>query len=150
MTEEYKKQLKDPRWILKRKFILDRDKHKCVECGSNRKLNVHHTYYSGGYMVWEYPDDSLITLCEICHKYWHDTHKIEWRSHPNGSPYKKEKVKRVIKKKKPRRKKEIKQSRLFSHATRKPRICLAQIQEHKDDFIKLKDGTWVRKKKIKE
>jgi len=42
-------------------------------------LNVHHTYYQEGLKPWQYPDDSLITYCQICHKELHDTQKIPCR-----------------------------------------------------------------------
>jgi len=144
MNKEYEEQLKDPRWKLKRKVILERDEHRCMVCGSKRWLNVHHTYYSGGYMAWEYPDDSLMTLCRDCHKKWHEEHEIEYKSHPEGKPERP--IKRKPRVRKRRRRGKNKPSRLFLHATRKPRICLAVIQANRDDYVKLKDGTWVRKK----
>lgn len=30
-------------------------------------LHVHHTYYVHGDAPWEYPDESLMTLCDKCH-----------------------------------------------------------------------------------
>lgn len=39
-------------------------------------LNVHHTYYTKGHKPWEYEDDSLVTLCEDCHKKRHTTSRI--------------------------------------------------------------------------
>ena len=49
---------------------MERDKFRCVACDtdSNTLLNVHHGYYVTGAKPWEYPDDSLWTLCEDCHK----------------------------------------------------------------------------------
>lgn len=34
-------------------------------------LQVHHTYYVYGNMPWEYPPESLKTLCKECHKEVH-------------------------------------------------------------------------------
>ena len=35
-------------------------------------MQVHHTfYYKKQIAPWLYPDDSLLTLCEKCHKDWH-------------------------------------------------------------------------------
>lgn len=31
-------------------------------------LNVHHRYYEDGKEPWEYPIQSLVTLCEECHE----------------------------------------------------------------------------------
>lgn len=35
-------------------------------------LNVHHTYYIKGRKPWEYGNDTLVTLCENCHKKRHE------------------------------------------------------------------------------
>ena len=68
----YKEQLADSRW-LKRKFpILERDNFKCTKCGSTNNLNVHHIRYIPNLMAWEYPDESLITLCQHCHEREHN------------------------------------------------------------------------------
>ncbi len=66
---EYWKLLRDPRWQRKRLEIMKRDGFKCVECGDEGEtLNVHHGYYEKGNAPWEYPDESLRTLCETHHK----------------------------------------------------------------------------------
>ena len=68
----YADQLKSPLWQKKRKIILDRDEHKCRECGtSGTKLDIHHGYYEKGSMAWEYDDKYLHTLCERCHGDYH-------------------------------------------------------------------------------
>jgi len=36
-------------------------------------LNIHHTYYMRGCKPWEYKNESLVTLCESCHKKRHET-----------------------------------------------------------------------------
>jgi hypothetical protein len=62
--------------------ILDRDNATCRHCNSKEKtLHVHHMYYtmdeSGEWLKpWEYPKDSLITLCEDCHK---EIKSYEWK-----------------------------------------------------------------------
>lgn len=33
-----------------------------------KQLDVHHTYYDKSLLPWEYPKDSLKTLCWICHE----------------------------------------------------------------------------------
>ena len=74
MKKEYKKsayseKLRDPRWQRKRLEILQRDDFSCQSCGDQEStLNVHHCYYSTGKLPWEYPDPSLVTLCESCHE----------------------------------------------------------------------------------
>lgn len=68
----YAEQLKDPRWLKKRKEILERDEYKCRECKNNDiKLHVHHGYYEKDSMAWEYENKYLHTLCENCHKFHH-------------------------------------------------------------------------------
>lgn len=39
-------------------------------------LNIHHTHYTRGCKPWEYENDSLVTLCEDCHKKRHENIKI--------------------------------------------------------------------------
>lgn len=75
---EYKKQLREDKWMKKRKRILRRDNFKCVLCGSDYNLQVHHTVYKEGKMAWEYSNLSLVTLCDDCHKKVHGdpTHKL--------------------------------------------------------------------------
>lgn len=65
----YYELLKHPLWQRKRLEILQRDNFECQSCASTEKtLHVHHTYYEKGKRPWEYPDESLRTLCEDCHK----------------------------------------------------------------------------------
>ena len=69
----YKDQLQDKRWKLRRLEILKRDKFTCQLCDYfGEKVNVHHLKYTG--MAWESPDGDLITLCSGCHR---TTHKPE-------------------------------------------------------------------------
>jgi len=70
----YKEQLRDPKWQRLQSFIRDRDKYKCRFCGATDKfLHVHHLYYSPNKKVWEYDNESLITLCEDCHEMAHNS-----------------------------------------------------------------------------
>lgn len=64
----YKDLLRDPRWQKKRLEIMERDGFACQLCGDEEStLNVHHGYYRRGAKPWEYPDETLHTLCEDCH-----------------------------------------------------------------------------------
>lgn len=66
---KYSDKLRDPRWQKKRLLILNRDKFECRFCRDKTKeLHVHHSFYESGFEPWEYPDDSLFTLCFRCHK----------------------------------------------------------------------------------
>lgn len=47
-------------------------------------LNVHHHYYIKGYNPWEYNDDALTTLCEDCHKSYHEQNKVKVFESHNG------------------------------------------------------------------
>ena len=68
----YFNKLHDIRWKKKRKKILKRDNFKCTVCESTKELEVHHTfYYSDRPNPWEYPDKSLLTLCDECHLKYH-------------------------------------------------------------------------------
>lgn len=40
------------------------------------RLNVHHKVYYRNRMLWDYPDDCLVTLCEDCHHYIHSLNDI--------------------------------------------------------------------------
>ena len=65
---DYKEQAKDDRWIKKSKEIMKRDDYTCQLCGKTRvKLNVHHIKYLKGLDYWDYPDELLMTVCEVCH-----------------------------------------------------------------------------------
>lgn len=66
---EYAQKLRDPRWQKLRLEIMQRDSFACDYCRSTETtLNVHHRYYEKGKAPWEYPPESLVTLCEICHE----------------------------------------------------------------------------------
>ena len=70
---DYKDKLKDPRWIKRRREIMERDNHRCMICGEDSVLlNVHHLRYRKDAEPWEYDDRELVTLCEDCHKMVHE------------------------------------------------------------------------------
>ena len=78
----YAEKLQDTRWKHKRYDILVRDKNRCVYCygkfteldyqdyeyKNEFKIEVHHKFYLPNTEPWEYPNEALITLCEICHE----------------------------------------------------------------------------------
>jgi hypothetical protein len=64
----YLQLLRNPKWQRKRLEIFQRDNWNCQRCGdSNSNLQVHHRYYNLSFKPWEYPNDALITYCELCH-----------------------------------------------------------------------------------
>lgn len=70
----YREQLKDPRWQRMQSEVRTRDNFKCLLCGADDKfLHVHHLYYKPASKVWEYDKESLVTLCEDCHKDVHSS-----------------------------------------------------------------------------
>ncbi len=75
---DYGKKLRDPRWQKRRLEIMERDEFRCQHCmDSEETLNVHHCYYSKGNDPWDYPNTSLVTLCETCHEEETASNKID-------------------------------------------------------------------------
>jgi hypothetical protein len=67
----YLEKLKDPRWQKKRLDIFCRDEWMCQVCkDSESMLVVHHKLYADG-DPWDIDNNSLITLCQECHKFEH-------------------------------------------------------------------------------
>lgn len=67
-SQEYANLLGDPRWISRRREILEARGRRCEDCGSEElELNIHHGYYRAGRMPWDYPDNALHVLCSRCH-----------------------------------------------------------------------------------
>lgn len=66
--EVYHEMLKDVRWKKKKLSILKRFNYKCALCGSIDNLQVHHTEYRKGHAPWEYPNRTLVCLCDECHQ----------------------------------------------------------------------------------
>lgn len=68
----YRQKLTDPRWQKKRLRIFERDSWTCVSCDrEDLPLHVHHIDYTKGLNPWDYPDNNLITYCEVCHNTEH-------------------------------------------------------------------------------
>lgn len=71
--KSYADKLKHPKWQKKRLDIMNRDNFACCECGDkDTMLNVHHFIYKNGREPWDYDDTNFSTLCEVCHKTYHD------------------------------------------------------------------------------
>jgi len=72
----YTEKFKDPRWQKKRLKILKRDNFCCQLCFEDKSLlHVHHNFYDWDEYPepWDYPEESLVTLCEDCHT---EEHKL--------------------------------------------------------------------------
>jgi hypothetical protein len=82
MKSEYSEKYKDPRWQKKRLEVLEKANWKCRDCGSSTAtLHVHHSYYVAGRNPWEYPERTMMCLCEECHS---DVHQ---NRNENGVQY---------------------------------------------------------------
>lgn len=69
MANRYYEQLQHPKWQEKRLRILERDGFSCRMCKSKESsLHVHHGYYEKGKAPWEYEDETLISVCDSCHR----------------------------------------------------------------------------------
>lgn len=67
-NKTYSELLKHPRWQKKRLAILERSDFKCERCDdSETTLHIHHGYYQYELKPWDYPNESLHCLCEVCH-----------------------------------------------------------------------------------
>jgi len=76
-TVSYSDRLRHPRWQKKRLQIMERDNWACYHCKkTDVTLNVHHQYYVLGRLPWQYPNDALITLCEVCHGREHEYERL--------------------------------------------------------------------------
>ena len=79
---DYAQILQMPEWQSKRETILRRDGYCCVNCNSEKRLQVHHRQYlfnprNGAFLKpWKYDDHNLITLCEFCHQRGHQLYEI--------------------------------------------------------------------------
>jgi len=66
----YFEKFRNPRWQKKRLKIMEKAGFKCegMCLTSDRTLNVHHGYYEKDLNPWDYDDDTLWCLCEVCHE----------------------------------------------------------------------------------
>lgn len=67
-AKSYIEKLRDPRWQKVRLEVLQRDEWMCVSCQDHEQtLHVHHGFYMKNRDPWDYPLETLHTLCETCH-----------------------------------------------------------------------------------
>lgn len=70
----YSEQLKHPNWQRKRLEMLSEADFTCQSCFSKEQtLHVHHKQYFKGRKAWEYSNDELAVLCEVCHEGEHES-----------------------------------------------------------------------------
>lgn len=65
--DKYVEYLKTAWWQKIRLERLKIDGYKCVNCGTEKNIQVHHTDYSNGWFH-EDPRQDLVTLCKKCHE----------------------------------------------------------------------------------
>lgn len=55
-----------------KKKVLERDNHRCINCGEKENLNVHHIVHWSDYYKGRVDVDNGITLCTECHAKEHE------------------------------------------------------------------------------
>ena len=65
--------MKSNEWKQKRLLVLARDNHKCIICGSDSNLEVHHTSYK---TLYNEDLNDLVTLCRYHHQLQHEYYGI--------------------------------------------------------------------------
>jgi len=69
--DNYFELLQHPLWQKKKAEIIIRD-GRCQTCPRiDITLHVHHKYYKPDTNPWDYPNEALITICEVCHNNQH-------------------------------------------------------------------------------
>lgn len=72
----YQEKLRDPRWQKKRLEILQAADFACEDCKArDRELHVHHCIYVKDREPWEYNRNTLIAVCDECHK-WRQEYEL--------------------------------------------------------------------------
>lgn len=87
MSATYSEKLRDPKWQKLRLRVMEYAEWRCQICGiSDRTLHCHHSYYTKGKQPWQYPDGSIICICDRCHEKIHGKPKPEPASTPPAPP----------------------------------------------------------------
>lgn len=87
MSDWYREYLRSDEWKKKRAERLAIDSNRCVICGSNQNLNVHHLRYER--VCNEDVNQDLVTVCNKCHTMLHrieDRSRDEYREFKEGRP----------------------------------------------------------------
>lgn len=119
--EEHKKYLETIHWYELKQRALMRAKHKCEQCESSIKLEVHHNFYRPDLLDTELGD--LTVLCKVCHKTKHGIkiyptdYNTTVYNHKHGLIG--ENYKNTVKKNKKSKYKRISRQRWASNAKRK-------------------------------
>jgi len=71
--QSYKEYLLSDKWDSKKKKVLERAKHRCQICNSEKRIEVHHRKYPK--VLGTEPICDLTVLCHSCHELY--TFKIQ-------------------------------------------------------------------------
>jgi 5-methylcytosine-specific restriction endonuclease McrA len=71
---KYQEYLRTYAWINIRHTVLVRDSHKCRLCNDGNNIHVHHRVYPT--VLGKESLDDLISLCESCHRLFHNQKSI--------------------------------------------------------------------------
>lgn len=69
----YRGYLESEHWKRMRSAVLNRDRHRCRDCGSKGPLHVHHKTYK---RIGRERMTDLVTLCEDCHAERHGIFRV--------------------------------------------------------------------------
>lgn len=75
VSPEYQAYLESETWRNVREAIKERDNHRCRVCGNHSDLQVHHINGKYRFHEADHPE-SLMTLCDRCHKLIHGYFKV--------------------------------------------------------------------------
>ncbi|MDA8273501.1 MAG: RNA-guided endonuclease IscB [Deltaproteobacteria bacterium] len=123
-----------------REYVLYRDGHKCSRCGkTNTVLNVHHIIARAGGGT-DRPDN-LITLCEACHKAYHEG-RLELKI-KNNKGFKAETIMSILRWKIVNRLIELGNivGVTYGYITKSARIALGLPKSHINDAFCIAGGT---------
>lgn len=70
--KSYADLLEEPEWHEFSKRIKALRDHHCERCEDGSGDEVHHLGYHEGRKPWEYSDDEVMVLCELCHSEIHE------------------------------------------------------------------------------
>ncbi len=74
--QEYAELRRRPERQKKRLEIMEHANWRCQICGGkDNTLHCHHSYYTKGKKPWQYPDGSIICICDGCHEKIHGKRK---------------------------------------------------------------------------
>lgn len=88
----YKKQIPDSQTVrASREYIefislvKERDRYKCIKCGSGKKIEVHHICDVNRYASLSCDVNNGVCLCAVCHKKYHLDYLMGYHNESNRS-----------------------------------------------------------------